>query len=176
MTKKYGWPEDLFGDFKDYTRIDDYHKISSLDYPEAYNFAGQHSIAGHELVHGFDDEALSVAQKRMVQYNVQMVRRHKEKTLQILEFLTSSSTFRLPGLERFSHNQLFWIVNGFGWCESSSEKRLIRQLLTDVHSPHVCRVNQVVQNIPAFGKDFGCSLGQNMYPAPEQRCSVWTKD
>ncbi|KHJ99691.1 hypothetical protein OESDEN_00298 [Oesophagostomum dentatum] len=28
----------------------------NLKHPQAYNFAGQHTIAGHEIVHGFDDE------------------------------------------------------------------------------------------------------------------------
>ncbi|EPB70591.1 peptidase family M13 [Ancylostoma ceylanicum] len=83
---------------------------------------------------------------------------------------------RLPGLERYTPNQIFWITYGFGWCRTQTEENLIKQILTDPHSPSVCRVNQVVQDIPAFGKDFGCSVGQNMYPAPEQRCSVWVQE
>ncbi|KAK6048635.1 hypothetical protein COOONC_13860 [Cooperia oncophora] len=46
-------------------------------------------------------------------------------------------------------------------------------LLTNPHAPSSCRTNQVVQDIPAFAKDFQCKLGQKMYPLPDQRCKVW---
>ncbi|KHJ99694.1 peptidase family M13 [Oesophagostomum dentatum] len=83
---------------------------------------------------------------------------------------------RLPGLEQYTPNQLFWISYGFTWCMSQTESKLISQLLTDLHAPGSCRVNQVMQDIPEFAKDFGCTIGQNMYPLPEQRCAVWVSE
>ncbi|VDK70999.1 unnamed protein product [Cylicostephanus goldi] len=83
---------------------------------------------------------------------------------------------RLPSLEQYTPNQLFWMGYGYSWCMSITPSRLTKQLLTDVHSPSICRVNNVLQNIPEFAKDFGCSIGQNMYPPPEQRCAVWIEE
>ncbi|KAK5978238.1 hypothetical protein GCK32_012313 [Trichostrongylus colubriformis] len=80
---------------------------------------------------------------------------------------------RLPGLEQFSPNQIFWITYGYSWCMKQTDANLVNQLLTNPHAPGSCRTNQVMQDIPAFGKDFGCRQGSPMYPKPDQRCKVW---
>ncbi|VDK49929.1 unnamed protein product [Anisakis simplex] len=81
---------------------------------------------------------------------------------------------RLPGLEQFSPNQIFWITYGYSWCMKTTDKYLTRQLMTNPHSPGVCRVNQVMQDIPEFGQDFNCRRGAAMYPPNDERCHVWT--
>ena len=43
--------------------------------------------------------------------------------------------------------------------------------LTDPHSPGRWRVNGTVQNFDEFGKAFGCTKGQPMYPL--KSCRVW---
>ena len=45
------------------------------------------------------------------------------------------------------------------------------QVQTDPHSPREFRVNGVVQNMPEFGKAFGCKVGQPMMPA--NACHIW---
>lgn len=77
----------------------------------------------------------------------------------------------LPGLEDLTPNQVkgfpdlhlsnlrfqvFWLSYGFSWCSKKSEKSLVSQLETDPHAPSICRVNQVMQDIPQFGRDFKC--------------------
>jgi predicted metalloendopeptidase len=42
---------------------------------------------------------------------------------------------------------------------------------TDPHSPNPFRIVGVVQNMPEFGKAFGCKTGQPMMPA--NACHVW---
>lgn len=81
---------------------------------------------------------------------------------------------RLPGLEQFTPNQIFWITYGFSWCMNQQADNLVNQLLTNPHAPGSCRVNQVMQDIPQFGQDFNCKRGSPMYPQPEGRCKVWT--
>uniref|UniRef100_A0A9J2PB65 Peptidase M13 C-terminal domain-containing protein n=2 Tax=Ascaris TaxID=6251 RepID=A0A9J2PB65_ASCLU len=81
---------------------------------------------------------------------------------------------RLPGLEQFTPNQIFWITYGYTWCINMSTEYLTRLLLTNPHAPGMCRVNQVVQDIPEFGEDFNCQRGSSMYPPDTQRCQVWT--
>nr|AAQ75757.1 zinc metallopeptidase 7 [Ancylostoma ceylanicum] len=305
MVKNYGWPKDLFGDFRDSSKIDAYHKKDygriidlykqnithnyyhirrtmikgysnheslrlpteepkrdhflmspamvnawyipernsitfpyafwnppyySYEYPQAYNYAGQGGTAGHELVHGFDDQGVQfdadgrlsgcswiecgwleekskngfgdMAQCVVTQYSTQCCPQtggpphcangampqgeniadlggQLAAYLAYREYITKElgeEEKRLPGLEQYTPNQIFWITYGFSWCMSQTDSSLIRQLLTDVHSPGSCRVNQVMQDIPEFARDFGCTMGQNMYPEPEQRCPVWVAE
>ncbi|KAE9414141.1 hypothetical protein Angca_010236, partial [Angiostrongylus cantonensis] len=82
------------------------------------------------------------------------------------------SELRLPGLEQFTPNQIFWITYGYSWCMKQTDSNLVNQLLTNPHAPGSCRTNQVMQNIPSFGKDFGCRKGSTMYPIPDRRCKV----
>jgi len=81
---------------------------------------------------------------------------------------------RLPGLEQFSPNQIFWITYGYSWCMLQETDNLVNQLLTNPHAPGSCRVNQVMQDIPEWGQDFNCAVNTPMRPADDQRCHVWT--
>jgi membrane metallo-endopeptidase-like protein 1 len=81
---------------------------------------------------------------------------------------------RLPGLDKYTPNQIFWIVYGFSWCMNQEPSNLVNQLLTNPHAPGSCRVNQVMQDIPEFGRDFNCKQGSAMYPQSDGRCKVWT--
>ncbi|GMT04864.1 hypothetical protein PENTCL1PPCAC_27038, partial [Pristionchus entomophagus] len=81
---------------------------------------------------------------------------------------------RLPGLEQYTPNQIFWMTYGVSWCMKITDDRLTRQLKTDPHAPSSCRVNQVLQDIPQFGQDFKCKQGKSpMFPKKEDRCMVW---
>ncbi|VDO14845.1 unnamed protein product [Haemonchus placei] len=64
----------------------------------------------------------------------------------------------------------------YSWCENKGKDSLITQLLTNPHSPASCRVDQVMQDIPEFGADFGCQMGQKMFPTPDVRCKVWVEN
>ncbi|VDO64692.1 unnamed protein product [Haemonchus placei] len=198
----------------------------NLQYPQAYNYAGQGGTGGHELTHGFDDEGVQfgwdgtltnctwnqcgwmdttsksgftdMAQCVVSQYSTQCC---PEKTgnvhcangattqgeniadlggqqaaynayQQYIKEL-GHEELRLPGLEQYSPNQIFWITYGYSWCMKQSDANLVNQLLTNPHAPGSCRTNQVMQDIPSFGKDFGCRQGSPMYPKPDQRCKVW---
>ncbi|VDO91092.1 unnamed protein product [Heligmosomoides polygyrus] len=83
---------------------------------------------------------------------------------------------RLPGLEQFTPNQVFWIMFAHGLCAKESFLSVSEQLRIGLFPPNECRTNQVLRNIPAFAKDFGCVAGQKMVLAPEERCEVWTSN
>jgi putative endopeptidase len=71
----------------------------------------------------------------------------------------------------FTPIQQFFIGYGQSWC-SSWRPEMIRLLVqTNPHAPDSFRVNGVVQNMPEFGKAFGCKAGQPMMPA--NACHVW---
>jgi predicted metalloendopeptidase len=78
---------------------------------------------------------------------------------------------RLPGLESYSNNQIFFIAYAQTWCGSSKPEAAIRQLLIDPHSPMRFRVNGVVSNQPEFGEAFKCTPGTPMRPS--NQCVVW---
>ncbi|CAI4224926.1 unnamed protein product [Auanema sp. JU1783] len=200
----------------------------SLNYPQAYNFAGQGGTGGHELTHGYDDEGVQfgptgalmpcswnrcgwmddqssdgftdMAQCVVSQFNTQCcpvqtgnVHCVDGSTTQgeniadlggqqaayyaymqyISEVNKGVVENRIPGMEQFSPNQIFWITYGYSWCMKQTTESLVNQLLTNPHSPAQCRTNQVMQDIPAFGSDFNCRRGSPMYPTDDKRCKVW---
>nr|CAD2166728.1 unnamed protein product [Meloidogyne enterolobii] len=79
----------------------------------------------------------------------------------------------LPGLEKYNNEQLFFISYAQTWCGHTKPETLIRQLLTDPHSPYRYRVNGVVVNQPEFTNAFKCQEGAAMRYSEERRCSVW---
>ncbi|MGH9545769.1 MAG: M13 family metallopeptidase [Terriglobales bacterium] len=67
--------------------------------------------------------------------------------------------------------QQFFLGHGQNWCGSTRPEQLRLQVQTDPHSPRQFRANGVVQNMPEFGKAFGCKAGQPMMPV--NACRVW---
>ncbi|KAE9555968.1 hypothetical protein FO519_000824 [Halicephalobus sp. NKZ332] len=78
---------------------------------------------------------------------------------------------KIPGFEKYTTDQIFYIGYGITWCGHSKPRNLINQILTGVHSPSRFRVNGVVRNQPEFAVAFKCSVGSKMNP--EKRCAVW---
>jgi len=77
----------------------------------------------------------------------------------------------LPGLENYTHNQLFFISLGNLWCESQTTTST-RWSLEDSHSPGRIRLRGVLSNSPEFADAFQCKNGTGMYPKIN-RCRVW---
>ena len=71
----------------------------------------------------------------------------------------------------FTPIQQFFIGYGQSWCSNQRPEQIREQVQTDPHPPDVFRVTGVVQNMPEFGKAFGCKVGQPMMPA--NACHVW---
>jgi len=73
---------------------------------------------------------------------------------------------KLPGLENFTKDQLFYIAFGQTWCSINTIG-----ILQDVHSPGSARVNGVVANSKQFAKAFNCPSNSAMNP--ENKCEIW---
>jgi endothelin-converting enzyme/putative endopeptidase len=71
----------------------------------------------------------------------------------------------------YTPSQQFFLGYGQAWCGDTRPEQLRLQVHTDPHSPRQFRVNGVVQNMPEFGRAFGCHVGQPMMPA--NMCRVW---
>ncbi len=79
----------------------------------------------------------------------------------------------LPGLEKFSPQQLFFINFGRVYCGKDRLENF-SSLLADTHSPKKIRVNAVVQNSAEFAEAFQCRANQPMNPP--HKCQIWQND
>ncbi|OUM61163.1 hypothetical protein PIROE2DRAFT_12878 [Piromyces sp. E2] len=77
----------------------------------------------------------------------------------------------LPGLSKYSFEQLFYIAFGQEWCSNASTKYIINQVKKDEHSPSKFRVNGVVMNSEHFAKVFDCPVNSPMNP--KKKCTLW---
>ncbi|KAL2134158.1 hypothetical protein VTI74DRAFT_857 [Chaetomium olivicolor] len=64
----------------------------------------------------------------------------------------------LPGLEKFTQEQLFFLFWGNIWCSNETPEGLLRSLRTDTHSPNSVRIRGGVQNSRAFKDAFKCKV------------------
>jgi predicted metalloendopeptidase len=84
----------------------------------------------------------------------------------------NSEEMTLPGFEKFSPNQLFWISAAANWCSVTREERLKSNILSGVHSPGEWRVRGSFSNSKDFAKDWNCVEGvDEMHP--KDKCMVW---
>ncbi len=74
-------------------------------------------------------------------------------------------------LDGYTPEQRFFLSYAQIWCENVRPEYARNSVRTDPHSPGQFRVIGVLQNVPAFGKAFGCHAGEAMMPA--QTCRVW---
>ncbi|KAI0596064.1 peptidase family M13 [Biscogniauxia sp. FL1348] len=72
----------------------------------------------------------------------------------------------LPGLDYFTHEQLFYVFFGNLWCGKIRQEALINQVQGDVHSPGKYRVLGTLANSRGFRDSFNC-------PVKEPTCELW---
>jgi putative endopeptidase len=74
-------------------------------------------------------------------------------------------------IDGYSEAQRFFLGFAQVWCQNQTEQSARQSALVDPHSPGRWRANGSVQNFDQFGKAFGCTKGQPMFPAIS--CRVW---
>lgn len=79
--------------------------------------------------------------------------------------------YRLPGLEKYSPRQLFWLSAANTWCAVYRNEAIKLRITTGFHSPGRFRVIGPMSNMEEFAKDFKCPLGSPMNPV--DKCKVW---
>ncbi|KAF9337015.1 hypothetical protein BG006_006489, partial [Podila minutissima] len=79
--------------------------------------------------------------------------------------------FKLPRLEMYTLEQLFFISYGRLWCRKETPESVQLKILGDAHAPAKWRVNGPVQNLPDFANVFKCKAGTPMNPV--KRCDLW---
>jgi len=78
---------------------------------------------------------------------------------------------RLPGLDQYTPNQIFFLANANIWCAAITDEALLNQVLTDPHSPEKFRVLGPMSNMAEFGNEWNCTLGSTYNPV--DKCIVW---
>jgi putative endopeptidase len=74
-------------------------------------------------------------------------------------------------IDGYTEAQRYFLGFAQVWCQNQTDQSARQSALVDPHSPGKWRVNGSVQNFDEFGKAFGCTKGQPMYP--ENSCRVW---
>ena len=72
----------------------------------------------------------------------------------------------LPGLARWTHEQLYFMAFASLWCSKSERKLLVSQVYDDTHSRPQFRVKGTLENSRYFREHFGC-------PVKEPTCKIW---
>ncbi|XP_032593504.1 endothelin-converting enzyme 2 [Drosophila grimshawi] len=78
---------------------------------------------------------------------------------------------KLPGLEHYTHEQLFFIAFGNLWCETYTPAAS-RYALEDSHCPGQIRLKGVLSNSEEFARTFKCARGTAMNPE-KPKCRIW---
>ncbi|KAM7311220.1 putative neprilysin [Ixodes scapularis] len=78
---------------------------------------------------------------------------------------------KLPGLENFTSEQLFFISNAIIFCVNMRPEALKDQVLYDPHSPYKYRVNIPMSNVKEFSKAFGCKPSSHIHN--KKKCTMW---
>ncbi|KAI4592639.1 hypothetical protein KJ359_010541 [Pestalotiopsis sp. 9143b] len=72
----------------------------------------------------------------------------------------------LPGLDYFSHEQLFFIFYANFWCGKIRTQQAVQYIYTDPHSPAFARILGTTANSKEFREAFSC-------PVKEPTCELW---
>ncbi|CAH2034230.1 unnamed protein product, partial [Iphiclides podalirius] len=72
---------------------------------------------------------------------------------------------RLPGLERYSPKQLFWLSAANTWCAVYRNEAIKLRITTGFHAPGRFRVLGPLANMAEFSRDFRCPPGAPMNPS-----------
>ena len=75
--------------------------------------------------------------------------------------------------ETLEKQKKFFLGWSRAWRTHTRRETQLQRLLTDPHSPAVCRVNGVVKNIPAFYQTFNIKSEDPLYLSPENRAKIW---
>ncbi|XP_068248766.1 neprilysin-1-like isoform X1 [Palaemon carinicauda] len=79
---------------------------------------------------------------------------------------------RLPGLEDYTPEQIFYMGFAYTWCVHSSATVILEQLALDAHSPGRFRVLGPLSNDEDFSRVWNCPAGSPMNRG-EDRCVLW---
>uniref|UniRef100_A0A0N4ZFS0 Nuclear receptor n=1 Tax=Parastrongyloides trichosuri TaxID=131310 RepID=A0A0N4ZFS0_PARTI len=78
---------------------------------------------------------------------------------------------KIPGFEKYSSEQIFFISFSQFWCSKSSKSASLYRIFNDNHSPNKIRVLLSLINQKEFSETFKCKVGSKMNP--KKKCELW---
>ncbi|CAF3681611.1 unnamed protein product [Adineta steineri] len=78
---------------------------------------------------------------------------------------------KLPGLTKYSTEQMFFMNFGHTWCTKMTNKAAHLYIDRNVHSPAQFRIRGPTSNFVEFDRVFGCKTGQGN--SRVNKCNVW---
>ncbi|XP_066593303.1 neprilysin-like [Prorops nasuta] len=94
------------------------------------------------------------------------------KVFKLARALKGTPDPKIPGLEDFSEDQLFFLSAASVWCETIKPPKNKKVSFKNVtHSPGQIRVLGELSNSEEFSKAFSCPVGSKMNP--EKKCYIW---
>ncbi|KAL5114546.1 hypothetical protein ACEQ8H_007579 [Pleosporales sp. CAS-2024a] len=72
----------------------------------------------------------------------------------------------LPGMEHFTHDQMFFVSYAQFWCGKTSKDSAINSIYTDPHAPRFARILGTMANNREFRESFQCKV-------KEPTCQLW---
>jgi len=80
------------------------------------------------------------------------------------QVLNGTEEGRLPGLEQYTPDQIYFISYAQQFCENATPEGLQQELILSYYSPGRERVNTALRNVEFFSHHFNCKRGDYMYP------------
>ncbi|XP_064467508.1 neprilysin-1-like [Ornithodoros turicata] len=114
-----------------------------------------------EGINTLDDNVADCVGIRVAFKAHQIAQRHKE----------NKPVRTLPGLKKYSAEQMFFIAMAQTWCTNTRTEKLRELIQYDDHSPAKYRVNVPVANFGEFAKAFNCPEDSPMNP--KHKCILW---
>ncbi len=164
------------------------------------NLGGIGAVIGHELSHAFDSSGAQYdeAGKYHVWWTDEDYQKFEEKTKAITDYYSTVPSINgkyVNGELTLTENiadlggvavatsllngdpvrlRTFFRQYATIWAEKITDEAQEQYLLTDVHSPSIVRVNEVLKNTDAFYTAYPeLKEGDGMYLAPEKRVGIW---
>jgi putative endopeptidase len=175
----------------------------NINKSDAYNYGTIGFIIGHEICHGFDDQGGAFDEKgnlknwwgssdekkykskiKLLQKQFDKIKLENNKIngkLTLGENIADlcGGTISFNALKKANKNltledkKEFFISYAKLWRQKMRSKELSRLIKSDVHSPGILRVNEVLKNMDDFYETFDITKNDKMYIKPENRVKIF---